>query len=461
MDILNYLYCIKEEDIIVEENCKYSDEIITHYEAEYLNRLVDFYVINDEQILEKETSLRLKHNNVLISSMFGYCQHSFFGTGLIIDKADGVNLQSLIESEEFKHNHKKINIIKELINLYDFQNSRNFFFCFLTLKDIIYNEKTEKLIVSKFPLTKFYYLSSKRKLNFDVISCDELVYIDLKMINKEKDFDKYTESWNMGLLIYEIIEGKQFFSLCENLVKNKKKNEILNFLSGYTDKEIVEKINLMDCNQLLKRLLKKTIKINQNQRACTKIVNETFSQKLYNQNKSVNTNIIKDSNHSLINFEARYHFMTESNNNEVSLIDFSKDDLNSHFNKFLDENKVNNTTSELITETKYQNILKNYPNKEEVNSTCLNPTNLNSEINNQDKIEESNYNNHINETSNPLLESEPVKESVSKIINDEALDKTINVELSNIENNQTLLINLNEENENIKGTNIKESKLIS
>ena len=43
-----------EEDIIVEENCKYSDEIITHFEAEYLNRLVDFYVIKDEQILENE-----------------------------------------------------------------------------------------------------------------------------------------------------------------------------------------------------------------------------------------------------------------------------------------------------------------------------------------------------------------------------------------------------------------------
>lgn len=455
MDIFNYLYCIKEEDIIIEENCRYSDEIITLYEAEYLNRIVNFYVVNDEKILEKEISIRLKHNNFYLSSMFGYCQHSFFGTGLVLDKYDGVTLETLFESVELKNDYKKLNIIRELINLYDFQNSRNFFFCFLTLKDIIYVEKTEKLMISKFPLTKFYYLNNKGKLNHELITIDNIVYLDPKMINTDKDFDKYSESWNMGLLIYELIEGKRFYSHCGNLLKNMKKNELLNLISTYTDKDVVEKINLMDCNQLLKSLLKKTIKVNRNQRACTKIVNETFSQKLNNKTKSLNTNIIKDTNHSLINFEPRYHFMTESNNNEVSLIDFSKEEINSHLNKIIDENKIN--SSELICETKYQNFLKNYSNNEELNSICLNPTNLNSEIIHEEKIQDNNYINPINETVNPLLEAEEDEEFSSRIENEKVPKMDENKDLIYNDNNQTSLINLNEDKDIGKGSYSKES----
>ena len=383
MDILNYFYCVNEEDIIIEESIKFTDEIITIYEGEYLNRLINFYVINDENLLKKELLLRSKHNNFFFSSLLGYCNHSFFGMGLIIDKTEGENLSKTTKSDGSKNHHKKIAIIKELINLYDFQNSRNLIFGTLTLNDILYIEKTEKLVITKFPLSLYYVnTSSNKTINYDILSCEEMLYLDPKLLNSEKEFNKYTETWNMGLLIYEIIEGKKLFHINEDLIRNKKKVEILNRIAEYNDNYIVEKINQMKCSQILKSLLKKTIKLTQSQRVCTKIINETFSQKIFNKNNTMISKE-KDNNQSLLNSDVKYHFITESNNIEVSLIDFSKDEINLNFNKLFEDNinKVNKSCETIIE-------FKN-------NITNVNPININ-----------SNYEKDNNETIDPLLHSD-------------------------------------------------------
>jgi len=298
-NLLNLLYFIEEEEILLNENADSTTDIAQIFQGIYLNKKVLQYFIKDPEIIEKETLLRIKYVDSYHLPLLGYSinSNSSLGEGFVFELGlNTVSLNTILTKNELSYDNK-LGIISELIALYEFENSRNLFFQSLTINDIYLsiskgnnNNTSNKLSVLKFPLSINNYIDSLEKEKFLNLP-PEIIRKNKKKLSEE-DINSKTEAWNLGLLIFEILEGKHFI-LSEiekhNEKSSEKSNEKVNddklskqkisdYILKLANTTIIQKINSLSYNQYLKNLLKKLLKVEQKQRYCTKVIMQDFQK---------------------------------------------------------------------------------------------------------------------------------------------------------------------------------------
>ena len=216
-NLLNLLYFIEEEEILLNENADSTTDIAQIFQGIYLNKKVLQYFIKDPEIIEKETLLRIKYVDSYHLPLLGYSinSNSSLGEGFVFELGlNTVSLNTILTKNELSYDNK-LGIISELIALYEFENSRNLFFQSLTINDIYLsiskgnnNNTSNKLSVLKFPLSINNYIDSLEKEKFLNLP-PEIIRKNKKKLSEE-DINSKTEAWNLGLLIFEILEGKHF-----------------------------------------------------------------------------------------------------------------------------------------------------------------------------------------------------------------------------------------------------------
>ena len=287
MDSLNCLYFIEEEEILLNEKPDFVCDNLKIFQGEYLNKRVFSYFVSDfTEVINKEILLRIKYSDSFHIPLLGYSINSNpnLGKSFVFEfPSNTFSLASLISNNDLIYD-KKLMVISELIALYEFENSRNLNFQSLTLNDLYFNKKTNKLYVLKYPLM------IENKL--DVLEYDKLSCLSPEIMKKfygtkskvhEEDLNSKTEAWNLGLLIYEVLEGKHFTSMGEFGVESSKmfnnnptnqniKQKLSDFIQNLTNNYITQRINYLQYNQYIKNLLKKLLKVDQKQRCCTKVI---------------------------------------------------------------------------------------------------------------------------------------------------------------------------------------------
>jgi hypothetical protein len=519
----NFLFKIEEEDLILleseNEGFKNENNSIQIYEAEYLDMAANFVVFNKNQeedghqklqdesksnledeisisnnnsnnshlsshnsqeslTLEKEILERLKFGNIFTPSILGVCEHSNLGTGIILEKPKGELLNNLISNKEMNF-IEKVELIKKLISLFDYANSRGIYFSSigLNLNDFFYDVKSEKLSIIKFPLFTLENISQDFDSNLSSWYNNENIKLD-SLINMPPEFfssqglnsnfskeclNEKNDSWNLGLLIYQILECDHLiFSNFESLESREKIIENLRHLSKEEKNKsslsfklnlmLINKLNSLNYNQYLKNILKKLLKVNPKQRSSAKLIKQLFRQNhklIIETSNNENLSILKNyktchnpSAEKCNNFKHSYHnysqsaikmntnfYLNESAypiNNEISLMEISRDDvekLNFNLttvngikleNKKLSKNLLDNyeptdTTEDQVKKEDSNNIVNSEYDKENLTSNIIDESQVKKETNHNENNEDLEDNND----RIPLLLNEDEKQSES------------------------------------------------
>jgi hypothetical protein len=464
-NILKLLHNIEEEDIVLLENGSpiYHNEVMSIYLAEYNDIKVNFIVFNDEALLEKELKERFKHSSYYLPSLLGYCNYSSLGIGLIFERLTGQNLTSTLRDTDII-NKKKIDILLSLVNMFDFNSSRNLLLTSLRLEDIIIeNVEPLRIKINKYPL--FFHPNSFDDLlklnNFEILQ------LAPDIINKAKDKGIIEptieqESWLLGLLAYEILEGKNLFEMdlgvgdsdCLDINKMTV-DKILHIDNKYIHKSI----NSLPYNQYFKNILKKLLKLDSKQRIVPKLVKQML-------NKS---NVLEDlytdyKNNTYINL-ANSITMNESNihMDTQSLFDISHMKLNILLNN---ESTIplNKESTEMKTNSLKENSEANIYNKKSEKSVKENiEKNI---LNKSEKVEENVENNFYTNNFNKIERIEKIDLKEESILLDSYIDhreenelvlepETPKIEFLEIESVDNVNLLLNDECKKVHGQSDK------
>jgi hypothetical protein len=328
--LIQYIYEIDEEDLLIDEpelnliEPKNRNINIKIFPGEYIDSKIELVFFDTKENLSKELEIRVKNNNKYLPIILGKSINNsllldnFYNNCLIFEKGNLENLQILLKNKELKI-QEILELIKQLINLFDFFNSRNLFLGTLSLSDLFYDKNTFELKVFKFPLAfidnninteddllkRFEkenlillapeiirnFKSNKNKnkisLNNNNINNNNINFIDNNYF-----IDNYTDSWNLGILIFEILEGKSLFEISEF-----SKEFILEIIANIDNDTITKKINSINFNQNFKNLLKKLLKVDRKNRLCTKLVKQSFLKRIV-YTKSEERDIIYSNNNN-------------------------------------------------------------------------------------------------------------------------------------------------------------------
>ena len=351
------IYKIEEEDLIVRENENTTNNELNSicvFDSEYLDFKVDFVIIKSDDILEKEITERIKASNFYLPALLGVCNYSSLGNGLVLEKVKGKSLHTLIYNNEINF-EERIEIIYSLISMFDFSNSRNLYFKNLILKDLVYDKKSDRIFLNKCPINnnENYYSNEQLtnlppeypKMNEGSTKSETCEpYNDISV-----NVNENSNSWILGLLIAEILEGKHI------LFNGKEsKREILKILSILDNNSIFKKINSLSYNQYLKNVMKKLLKVDPKQRSNSKLIKQKFNKNLIlSFSKNLKSKVKEDFNDTA--------FLIK---NEASLMDLSRD-LN--FNVTINNDTVCNKrkfSEEINFETECNIVVKSVFNNE-------------------------------------------------------------------------------------------------
>jgi hypothetical protein len=292
-DLLNK---IEEEDLIINEfpripkkvlESKETDQDLLVFEGEYLEMSIELLVFESMNNLNQEVLERIRFSSVYTNVIIGYCEHSLFGNGLVLEKVKTDSVFSMVYNKEINFD-EKINLIYNLISFFDFSCSGGKYFYNLSLRNFHYDKVRDKLCLLKYPLKDDECLF---KEDFaDDYEREWLVNLSpenfLGQTNQTNQAKIHkSDSWNLGLLIYEILEENHL--IFPNTLYSKKSNIIETFksLTKDLDRNILnsflnKRINSLEYNQYIQNILKKLLKINPLQRTSTKLIKQTFNKKM-------------------------------------------------------------------------------------------------------------------------------------------------------------------------------------
>lgn len=318
-EIINFIYSIDEEDLLIDELSVSERNYVKVFPGEYIDSIIDIVFYETKELLDLEIESRIKFNNKFLPVILGKSINSclnldnFYNCSLILEKPNFDNLANLLKRKEFKI-IDVLNLIKNLIHFFDFFNTRNFFFGILGLNEIFYNKTTQEIKVVKYPLDYMcFQINNEEKLksNFDkerlILLAPEI--IKAIKIQQSYELNSVTESWNLGMLIYEILENKPFFEINES-----SKDFTLEILINIDNQTISNKINGLNHNQNIKNLLKKLLKSDKRQRLCTKLIKQTFLKRInindsYNNGFTNNNNVITSDGLATKNLDSNRNFL--------------------------------------------------------------------------------------------------------------------------------------------------------
>jgi hypothetical protein len=289
-----------------------------------------------------------------LPALLGVCNYSSLGNGLVLEKVKGKSLDCLIYNNEINF-EERIEIIYSIISMFDFSNTRNLFFKNLILKDLVFDKKSDRIFLNKCPINYIENTYSNEQLmnlppefakmnkgSTNSETCEH--FYDISVTVNEN-----SNSWILGLLIAEILEGKHIL-----FNRNESKGEILKIISSIDNNSIVKKINSLPYNQYLKNILKKLLKIDPKQRSNSKLIKQKFNKNLIlSYTKNIKSKLKEDFNDTA--------FLIK---NEASLMDLSRD-LN--FNVTINNDTVCNKrkfSEEINFETECNIIVKSVFNNE-------------------------------------------------------------------------------------------------
>ncbi len=295
-EILNCIYNIEEEDLLIDESSLAERNFVKIYEGEYIDTRIDIVFYQNKVLFEQEIENRIKQNNKFLPVILGKSKNTclkindFFNYCLVLEKPNYLNLSDTIKKNILSTN-EILNLIKNLIHFYDFFNTRNHFFGILSLEEILYDKKTQDIKVVKYPLDISSYNISNEDHLKNYIDKERLILLApeiIKGIKTQQHFElnSITESWNLGMLVYQILENNTFFEINES-----SKDFTLEIIMNIDNQTITEKINSLNHNQIIKNLLKKLLKSDKKQRLCTKLLKQTFLKRInFNDNNNKNYN---------------------------------------------------------------------------------------------------------------------------------------------------------------------------
>jgi hypothetical protein len=330
-EIQSLLYNIEEEDLIFLNNGvpSYTSNYISVYAAEYNDTKVNFILYNNDNILERELKERIKHAYYYFPSLLGLCTYSSIGTGLVFERPTGQTLVTFIDNSE-NTIQKKADILLALINMFDFNTSRGVFIGSLRLDDIILEGNgSVRLKVNRYPL----FFPAKDHEELLTISNQELIQLSPDTLKRckernEVDVSLEQESWLLGVLLYELLEGKPFIDINSDFPSYLKENDMI-----YLNKQIIEKIiqldnkqvtnilNILPYNQYLRNVLKKLLKVDKKQRIGPKLA----KQLLYKINLVDTISPYKGNINGYINLANSININESNINIEQSIFDVSKE----------------------------------------------------------------------------------------------------------------------------------------
>lgn len=308
-EIINYIYNIDEEDLLIDEMNVFEKNFIKVFPGEYIDTKIDIVFFETKELLEIEIENRIKNNNKFLQVILGKSVNSclsldnFYNCSLILEKPNYDNLSHILKRKDFKISDI-LNLIKNLIHFYDFFNTRNLFFGILNLDEIFYDKISQEMKVVKYPLDISYFqIDNEEKLK-NYFDKDRLILLAPEIIKAIKLHQNYelnsvTESWNLGMLIYQILENKPFFEINES-----SKDFTLEILMNIDNQTISNKINGLNQNQNIKNLLKKLLKSDRRQRLCTKLIKQTFLKRININNELDNNCFASINNNNVISREA-------------------------------------------------------------------------------------------------------------------------------------------------------------
>jgi len=303
IELFNCMYNIDEEDLLINDINFEEKNRVKIYIGEYVDTKIDLVFYENQLLFNQELENRIKHNNKYLPVILGKSSSSclsvneYFNYCLILEKPNFNNLYNIIKRKELKI-PDILNLIKNLIQMFDFFNTRNLFFGILHLNEIFYDKITQELKIVKYPLD-FSYNEIKSEDNLKKLFEKEYLILlapeVIKCIKMQQNFElnSITESWNLGMLVYEILENKPLYE-----IDDYSKDFTLEILMNIDNQTISNKINGLNHNQNIKNLLKKLLKTDKRQRLCTKLIKQTFLKRIvlnenaYNNGKD-NSNTIK------------------------------------------------------------------------------------------------------------------------------------------------------------------------
>jgi tetratricopeptide (TPR) repeat protein len=317
---------IEEEDLILlnNSNIVYNNSEATVYLAEYHDIKVNFVIFADEEIMNREILYRIKYNSSYLPYLLGVCNYSSIGIGLVFEHIDGSTLHNIVYSNETQV-EKKIDIIGNLLSLFDFNNSRGLLFTNITLDEIVL-DMNNKLRINKYPITSSIetYDDLLNRRNEDILQLSPDMITNAKESNKIEAAVEQ-ESWLLGCLIYEILESKTFINISNELLFYKDADVLtLNKISTekiiqIDNKQINNLINNLPYNQYIKNILKKLLKIDKKQRVIPKLIRQMFVK------NKVMDNIYTPKAKCKIFLKLDYTINESCINIESSVFDISKD----------------------------------------------------------------------------------------------------------------------------------------
>lgn len=312
--ILNYFYNIDEEDIIIDELNLSEKNYVKVFLGEYIDTKIEIVFYESKKLFDIEIENRIKNNNKFLPVILGKSTNScldlnnFYNLSLIFERPNCENLASILKRKELKMSDNLI-LFKNLIHLYDFFNSRNLFFGVLSLDQIFYDKKTQEIKIIKYPLDFSYFKIVNEDLLKNYLEKEQIILLGPEIVRAIKmqqiyELSSITESWNLGMLIYEILENKPLFEINES-----SKEFTIEILMNIDNQTISNKINGLNYNQNIKNLLKKLLKSDKKHRLCTKLIKQTFLKRINlnefeNNGLGINNNTISREKNGTNNLES-------------------------------------------------------------------------------------------------------------------------------------------------------------
>jgi len=317
-EIINYIYNIDEEDLLIDEVNISEKNFVKVFLGEYIDTKIEIVFYESKKLFDLEIENRTKNNNKFLPVILGKSMNSclpldnFYNRSLILERPNYDNIANILKIKELKMSDN-LNFIKNLIHFYDFFNTRNRFFGILSSDEIFYNKNTQEIKVVKYPFDFSYFqINNEEKLK-EYFDKEKLILLPpevIKAIKMQQNYElnSVTESWNLGMLIYEILENTLFFEINES-----SKEFTLEILMNIDNQTISNKINRLNHNQNLKNLLKKLLKSDKKQRLCTKLIKQSFLKRinindLENNCFAVNNNLISCEGNGIKNTESKKKF---------------------------------------------------------------------------------------------------------------------------------------------------------
>lgn len=286
MEILSddLIFFIEEEDLDLNEtpinevdNNIYGKRL--DYTGTYLGLKIIFKVIENEEFLIHEVKLRIKNQCSFLSHFYGVCQHSELGLGIVVSFNLGQDLLSDIDIATRKE------FAIQLSHIFYFFNSRGVFLGDITLDSLVC--VNGKVTIQDLPM------SSLNSSNQYLMSPESVKRRLAPPEGSTAGICKYTESWSLGQLIFEIISGHPL----SDEVK-----------SNCDTKSMVKAINNLQVSIQFKNLLKKLMKNKPEQRLLTHQILPIISSLKENFESTFNlTEIQVNSSHYATNLSKREH----------------------------------------------------------------------------------------------------------------------------------------------------------